>query len=74
MKNEKKSINCENVRFRFFSEGVKRKSGSRKSTGSEFHTADERSRTLVVPVSLFRFVGRTVDGPTSRTSACRRDL
>ena len=29
-----------------------------------------RSRTLVGPVSLFWFVGRTVVGPTSRMSAC----
>ena len=37
----KKSVNFEKVRFQFCSEGVERESGSRKSTGSEFHTADE---------------------------------
>ena len=36
----KKSINHEKVRFQFCSEGVEQSPGSRKSTGSEFHTAD----------------------------------
>ena len=74
MKNGKKSINCEKVWFQFCSEGVERESEITQVHRERVSTRQtRRSRTLVDPVSLFWFVGRTVVGPTSRMSACWHD-
>ena len=73
----KKSINYEKkVRFHFCSEGVERESGSRDHAsppGASSTRQMRRSRTLVDPVSLFWFVGRTEVGPTSWMNACWHD-
>ena len=68
MINEKNQSTMKKWDFSFVLKEWSESSGSRKSTGSEFH-----SRTLVDPVSLFWFVGRTEVGPTSWMSACWHD-
>ena len=70
MKNEKKIINCEKVGSQFSSEGVERKSGITRVPGASSTHQTRRSKTLVEPVSLFWFVGRTVVGSTSKMGAC----
>ena len=63
------------MRFQFCSEGVSRARVRDHASppGASSTRQTRRSRTLVDPVSLFWFVGRTEVGPSSWMSACWHD-
>ena len=70
---QKKSINCEKVRFQFWSEEVERKSGITQVCQER---VPHNRRGVIEPSwtqCLFWFMGHTFVGPTSRMSACWHD-